>query len=45
MLRHTGMRQFWVGFLQEIPNMGPIFHEKIPDYGSDFQNLKICRVQ
>ena len=39
-LRHTGMccnfgSFFWKKFL----NMGPIFHEKIPKYGSDFQNF------
>ena len=30
--------QFWVGFCKKFQNMGPIFHEKIPNYWS---NLKI----
>ena len=34
--------QFWV-FLQEINNNGSHFHEKIPNYGSDFQKFSgIC---
>ena len=32
------MLQFWVSSLQSL-NMGPIFHEKIPNYGFDFQNF------
>ena len=39
-LRHTGMcRNFGAFFWEKSLNMGPIFHEKIPNYGSDFQNF------
>ena len=38
------MRDFGVGFLKEIFKHGSIFHAKIPNYGSDFQTLKICSV-
>ena len=43
MLRHTGMCHnfvlFCFVFFKKSLNMGPIFQEKIPNYGSDFQNF------
>ena len=39
-LRHTGMcLNFGSVFWKNSLNMGPIFNEKIPKYGSDFQKL------
>ena len=39
-LRHTGMcHNFGLLFEKKSLNMGPIFQEKIPKCGSDFQNF------
>ena len=39
-VKRRGCAANWVVFMQEIPKHGSHFHEKIPDYGSDFQSFR-----
>ena len=46
MLRHAGMcHQNGSVLCKKSLNVGPIFHEEIPNYGSDFQNIPESKPQ
>ena len=46
LLRHKGdLPPKWVSFCKKSLNMGPIFHEKISNYGSDLQKFWGFRIE